>query len=473
MGLFVTRSIDVLADEAHAADGPKLKRALGPWALIAFGLGNMVGAGIFATLGDGVHNKAGPAVIVSFLIAGIACAFAAFSYAELSAMVPISGSAYTYTYATLGELIAWIIGWDLILEYGISAAPVASTLSQNLQNSLAAVGIHLPPWAQAAPAHLTAIHSFDVLAALSIVAFAALLSIGVRESAGANTGIVIVKMAVLLVFIVAGAFFFKTANLHPFSPFGFHGIIAGAFTVFFAFIGFDSVTTASEEAKNPKRDIPIGIIGSLAFGALFYMSVAVVLTGMAPTPLVNPDTPLASALEAVHLNGLAQLMSLGAVLGTASVILTSLYGQARIFYVMARDGLLPKAVAAIHPRFHTPARMTMATGVIVAILAGLVPLDDLLSLVNIGTFGAFILVCIGVIILRYTQPQRERKFRAPWVPYTPALGALLSLFLIFYGSNWIVWVRFFVWLLIGLVIYFAYGYWHSEARKQALAKREP
>ena len=464
-GLLVTRSIDALAQEVQETTGPKLRRVLGPWALIAIGLGNMVGTGIFATIGTGVHT-AGPAVILSFLIAGLACAFAALCYAEMSSMVPIAGSAYTYTYATIGEFIAWIIGWDLILEYGISAAPVASIMSQSLQHALGSLGVHVPAWAAAAY-HAAPGGVFDVGSALTVLVISALLAIGIRESAGTNSVMVVVKMGILAVFIVAGFFFLHPHNWTPYAPFGFHGIIQGAFLVFFAFIGFDAVTTTAEEAKNPQRDIPIGVLGALALGAVFYILTAVVLTGIQPVALIDRETPLATALAFVHLNSLGFLMDVGVTLGALSVILTSLLGQARIFFVMARDGLLPKSVAAIHPRFRTPARMTMITGILVAILAGFVPLADLLSLVNIGTFGAFVLVCLGVIVLRYTQPNRERKFRAPMVPLIPILGIALSLFLIFYGSGWLVWLRFAGWLVVGLIIYFAYGYRHSEARKAA------
>lgn len=471
--LFVTRSIEALSEETHEAQGPKLRRALGPWALIAVGLGNMVGAGIFATIGDGIHNKAGPAVIISFLIAAVACAFAALCYAELSSMVPIAGSAYTYTYATIGELVAWVIGFDLILEYGLSAAPVASTLSANVQSLLASIGVHLPAWTTAAPAsfqQLTAHPTFDLVAFLGVMAFSGLLALGIRESAGTNSIIVIIKMVILVAFVAAGVWFIHPENWHTFAPFGFSGVIQGAFTVFFAFIGFDAVTTTAEEAKNPQRDIPLGVLGALAIGALFYVAIAVVLTGMVTYAKVDPAAPLAAALQGVHLGWLAGIMAWGAVLGTISVILTSLLGQSRIFYVMARDGLLPKWVAEVHPVFRTPVRMTLITGFLIALCAALVPLDALLSLVNIGTFGAFLLVCAGVMVLRRTQPLRERRFRAPLVPLVPILGIALSLFLIFYGSEPVVWIRFGVWLVVGLVIYFAYGYWHSEARKALVAK---
>ena len=477
-GLFITRSIDALARETEAVEGkPRLRRALGPWALVAIGLGDMVGAGIFATIGTGVH-MAGPAVIISFIIAGIACAFAALCYAELSSMVPIAGSAYTYTYATIGEFIAWIIGWDLILEYAISAAPVATALSQNLQTALAGMGLHVPAWLAAAHSASTPAGIFDIGAFLTVLVIAILVAIGIRESAGTNSIMVVVKMAILAVFVIVGAFFIHAANWHPFNPIGFArhyaggqpiGIIAGAFYVFFAFIGFDAVTTTAEEAKNPQRDLPIGVLGSLALGGLFYMLVAVVLTGMQPTGKIDVNAPLAIALQSVGKSGLVWLMALGAALGALSVILTSLLGQARIFYVMARDGLLPKWVAAVHPRFRTPARMTMITGIVVAILAGFVPLDWLLSLVNIGTLSAFVLVCLAVIVLRYAQPQRERRFRTPLVPVLPALGVLICGWLAIDGSGPLVWKRFIIWLIVGLAIYFVYGYRNSEARKAAVA----
>jgi len=469
-GLFITRSIDALETEAHEAEGPKLRRALGPWALIAIGLGDMVGAGIFATIGTGVH-MAGPAVIASFLIAGVACGFAALCYAEMSSMVPIAGSAYTYTYATLGEFIAWIIGWDLILEYAISAAPVATALSQNLQTAMGGSGYHIPLWLAAARSASTPHGVFDVFAFLTVILIAILVAVGIRESAGSNSIMVIVKMAILAVFVVVGLKFLNPANWHPFAPNGFHNVINGAFYVFFAFIGFDAVTTTAEEAKNPQRDLPIGVLGSLLLGGLFYVVVALVLTGMQPASKIDVNAPLAVALEAVHLPGLAWLMAVGVTFGAVSVVLTSLLGQARIFFVMGRDGLLPKWTSAIHPRFRTPARMTMITGVIVGVLAGFVPLDFLLSLVNIGTLSAFVLVCAGVIVLRRTQPDRVRRFRAPLVPLVPGLGILLSLALAGYGSGPVVWVRFVIWLVFGLAIYFGYGYWHSEARKAALARR--
>jgi len=470
-GLFIVRSIDALTKETEASEGPRLRRVLGPWALIAIGLGNMVGAGIFATIGTGIHDLAGPAVMVSFIIAAIVSALAALCYAEISSMVPLAGSAYTYTYATVGELMAWIIGWNLIWEYGMAAAPVAGTLSANVQNIMSQAGMHLPLWATSA--YNAQNHTyFDVIAAAAVIAFSILLTIGIRESAGTNSILVILKMGVLALFVIIGLPFINPHNWHPFAPFGWRdavgrGIIPAAFSVFFAFIGFDAVTTAAEEAKRPQRDVPLGVLGALALGAVFYIAIAVVLTGMVPFAKVDPGSPLPSALESVHREGWAWITVVGALIGTSSVILTSLLGQSRIFFVMARDGLLPKAVAAIHPRFQTPAAMTMTVGVVVSLVAGFVPLPDSLNLVNLGTLSAFTLVSIGVIVLRYTQPDRPRGFRAPLVPIVPALAAIFAVFLASLGAEKLTLEAFGVWLAAGVVIYFAYGYRNSEERKTA------
>lgn len=472
-GLFITRSIDALTKETEESEGPKLRRVLGPWALIAIGLGNMVGAGIFATIGTGVHDLAGPAVIVSFIIAAIVSALAALCYAEISSMVPLAGSAYTYTYATVGEFIAWIIGWNLVWEYGMAAAPVAGTLSANIQNIMGTWGMHLPIWASGA-LNPVAHTYFDVIAAVAVLAFSVLLAIGIRESAGANSILVILKMGVLALFIIIGLPYINPHNWHPFAPFGWRdaigrGIIPAAFSVFFAFIGFDAVTTAAEEAKRPQRDVPLGVMGALALGAFFYIAIAIVLTGMVPYSKVDPGSPLPSALESVHLTKWAWIPVVGALIGTSSVILTSLLGQSRIFFVMARDGLLPKAVSAIHPRFQTPAAMTLVVGLVVALVAGFVPLPDSLNLVNLGTLSAFTLVSIGVIILRYTQPDRPRGFKAPFVPVVPALAAIFAVFLAFLGAQLLTLEAFGIWLIAGVAIYFAYGYRNSEERKAAIA----
>lgn len=478
-GLFITRSMDALAQQPEGtADRPALRRALGPWALIALGLGNMVGAGIFATVGTGIHNYAGPAILISFLICAIASGCAGLCYAEFASMVPVAGSAYTYTYATLGEFFAWLIGWNLILEYGMSAAPVATTFSANIQIALTSIGINLPHWAigHYDPANGT---YFDVLAFLCVVGFSILLTLGVKESAGlTNSIIVIIKMGVLAFFVIIALPHFNAAHFTPFIPNGWYqhgsalfpviGIIPGAFYAFFAFIGFDSVTVAAEEANKPQRDVPIGVLGSLALGTLFYTAVAVALIGLQPATQIDPNTPLPTALAAVHLGGWAWTAILGAVLGTSSVVLTAIYGQSRIFMVMARDGLLPKGIATIHPRFRTPARMTLIMGVVVGIMAGMFSLDTLLSFVNTGTLSAFLLVCLGVLILRRTQPGRVRPFKTPWVPFVPLVGVVLSLLLMVWGTDLFIWIRFGAWMVIGLLIYFAYGYRNSEERRAAL-----
>ena len=430
-GLFITRSIEALNVEEHEARGPILKRALGPWMLIALGLGNMVGAGIFATVGTGIHNYAGPAILVSFAICAVASACAGLCYAEFSSMVPVAGSAYTYTYATLGEFLAWLIGWNLVLEYGMSAAPVASTFSANIQITLNSIGIHIPHWASGLydPTHGT---YFDIIAFLCVVGFSVLLTLGVKESAGTNSLIVIVKMGVLAFFVLVALPHFHAANFHPFAPNAWYtpgpsaafpviGIIPGAFYAFFAFIGFDSVTVAAEEAKNPQRDVPIGVLGSLILGTIFYTAVAIALIGLQPASAVNLQT------RRCHPRSLprawwqfAWVAILGAVLGTSSVVLTAIYGQSRIFMVMARDGLLPKAVATIHPKFRTPACHAN---------------DD--HGADRGSHGGyvlaryapefrqhrhaervFLLVCLGVLVLRYTQlpGQAARVQNARGVP---------------------------------------------------------
>ena len=480
-GLFITRSIDDLNEEEHEARGPKLKRELGPWMLIALGLGNMVGAGIFATVGTGIHNYAGPAILISFAICAVASACAGLCYAEFSSMVPVAGSAYTYTYATLGEFLAWLIGWNLILEYGMSAAPVATTFSGNIQLLLAQYfHFALPQWASGYydPVHGT---YFDVIAFLCVLGFAVLLTIGVKESAGTNAIIVIIKMGVLAFFVLVALPHFNGAHFHPFIPNGWYrpgpslafpviGIIPGAFYAFFAFIGFDSVTVAAEEAKKPQRDVPIGVLGSLILGALFYTAVAIALIGLQPASQVNPLTPLPNALASAGLGSFSWIAIMGAVLGTSSVVLTAIYGQSRIFMVMARDGLLPKGIAKIHPKFRTPANMTLVMGIVVGIMAGTFSLDTLLSFVNTGTLSAFVLVCLGVLVLRYTQPDRMRGFKAPWVPFIPAFGAAISLALMVWGTDVFIWTRFGIWMVVGLLIYFLYGYRNSEARKKALQR---
>jgi len=483
--LFATTRIE----ELRALGARKiLKRVLTGKDLVAIGLGSMIGGGIFTTIGPGIA-KAGPAVIIAYVLAGAASFFAALCYAELGSMVPIAGSAYTYAYATLGQLIAWIIGWDLILEYGISAAPVAQQWSAFFQDGLQRLfGVSMPAWGATAKYvytgawwHMDFAHSsYDVLGALFVLFLSAVLAIGVRETATSNNAFVVVKIAALLVFIGAGLFLFHPQNLQPFAPLGWVtggrgglGIIPAAALVFFSYIGFDAATTAAEECKNPQIDIPVGVLGSLLIGTILYCAVAIVLLGAVQWQHVDQNAALAVALRPFHSATLEWIIVIGALAGTTSVALTSLFGQSRIFYVMARDRMLPAFVAKIHPRFRTPARMTMITGTVVALLTVIVPLDWLLELVNIGTFSAFIIVCAGVIFLRYRRPDLPRKFRSPFVPLFPILGILLSAFLATQGLGKYTWWRFFGWLIVGLIIYFIYGFRKSDPKTINILEPEP
>lgn len=415
-----------------------LRRALTAKDLIAIGLGTMIGGGIFTTIGTGVKG-AGPAVIVSYLLAGLTSFFAALCYAELGAMVPVAGSAYTYAYATMGKLFAWIIGFALIFEYGISAAPVAQQFSAAIQDVVKGSGLVLPAWAQQSnlilhgawwlPSSWDLAHSqCDVVAALFVIGLSVLLSVGIRESATVNNVFVVLKISALIVFVVAGAFLVHGANLHNFNPVGWgklrpfggladfsssaqpYGIIAVGAFVFFSYIGFDTATTTAEECKNPQYDVPVGVIGALAIGTIIYCATAIVLVGAVPWAQVPIKNPLVYALAPLHMPALSWVITIGVLAGTTSVALASLLGQSRIFYVMARDGMLPPAVAAIHPRFKTPFITTLITGVAVAVLALIIPLNNLLNLVNIGTLVAFSVVCAGVLYLR------KRRRNAPQFP---------------------------------------------------------
>jgi APA family basic amino acid/polyamine antiporter len=441
-------------------EGPALRRALGWPALTAIGLGTMLG-GIFPTVGPGAI-EAGPASIVSFMLSGAVCVAVALCYAELASMVPVAGSAYTYAYATLGEIVAWIIGWDLLLEYGVSVAPTASSWSAYAQGLLAQAGLHLPTWAQTA--HLALRHpQVDVLAAVVTMAITVIVAIGIRESAAVNGVLVALQIAAMLAYVIVVLPHVRAANFHPFAPHGWHGILAGAAVVFFAYIGFDTVTVASEEAVRPTRDVPLGVLLSLAIGTLLYCSIAAVTVGALDYHRYTGDggaamTDVTAAV--VHDPFWVTVIGLGGLAGNTTVMLTSLLGQVRIFYVMARDRMLPPGVARVHPRFRTPAHMTMLTGGAVALLAAIYPLDILLKFVNIGTLSAFAIVCAGVIALRILQPDAERPFRAPLGPIVGAAGMVGCLYLMS-GLSWPTWVRFAVWFAIGIVLYAAYGYRHS------------
>ncbi len=467
-----------------------LRRALSGRDLIAIGLGTMIGGGIFTTVGTAVKG-AGPAVIVSYILAGLTSFFAALSYAELGSMVPIAGSAYTYAYATLGKLVAWIIGFALIFEYGISAAPVAQQFSATFQDVLRAFHIVLPASAQASNLVMGGpwwqfwrwdlLHSqYDVIAATFIILLSLLLSVGIRESATTNNFFVVLKIGALLVFIVAGIALFHAANFADFNPMGWggllpfggmadysssaqpYGIVAIGAYVFFSYIGFDTATTTAEECRNPQRDIPVGVIGSLAIGTLLYCSTAIVLVGAVPWRSVPVKDPLVTALAPLHIPVVSWIITVGVLAGTTSVALASLLGQSRIFYVMARDKMLPKAVSLVHPRFKTPIVTTMITGVAVAFLALILPLNQLLNLVNIGTLVAFSVVCAGVLYLRAKRPEIPRAFRVPFVPLFPVLGIVLSLYLAVFGLSRMTWEWFTGALIVGLVFFFSYGFWKSD-----------
>lgn len=453
--------------EEDLAGENRLRRVLGPVQLTSLGVGAIIGAGIFVLTGLAAHEYAGPALVLSFVVAGLGCAFAALCYAEFAAMIPVAGSAYTYAYATLGELLAWIIGWDLILEYGMASATVAHGWSKYFLHLLELFGIHLPVAISSDP-FSTPGAWFNVPAAAIVLVVTTVLVIGIRESASFNAVMVVVKLAVILFVIGLGAFYVDPTNWSPFLPFGWKGVAAGAAYVFFAYIGFDSVSTQAEEARNPQRDVPIGIIASLAICTLLYIAVAAVLTGMVPYKEIDVDAPLAAAFARYGVSFAVLIISVGAVAGITSVLLVLMLAQPRVFFAMARDGLLPQEFfGRVHPRFRTPHRSTILTGSVVALVAGLLPIHTLAEMVNIGTLFAFVVVCSAVLIMRYTNPQHPRPFRTPLFPLVPILGILFNVgMMISLGSH--NWMRLIVWLGIGLLIYFFYSQHHSRLAKRHL-----
>jgi APA family basic amino acid/polyamine antiporter len=459
-GPFARKPTEYLARETSDEHG--LKRAVGVLDLTALGIGAIIGTGIFVIIGEAI-SLSGPSIVISFALAGVTCLFSALSYGELASTIPVSGSAYTYGYATLGELVGWIIGWDLILEYGVSVAAVAVGWGGYLQSLLDSLfGISLPDSIAAPPGDGG---SFNLPAVILIAGVTALLVYGVRESARTNTMMVFLKVAILIFFIVVGVGSINGDNYSPWAPNGFNGTADAAALIFFAYIGFDAVSTSGEEAENPQRDLPIAIIGSLLIATLLYILVSVVAVGLAPSSkLAGSDAPLSDAIKiGAGLDWAGDLLSFGALVAITSVTLTILYGQTRIFFAMSRDGLLPRAFARLSAR-RTPAFTTIMFGILTAILAAFLPLTEIAKLVNIGTLFAFLIVNIGVIVLRRTQPDLERGFRVPFVPWFPLIGAALCIYLMT-KLEAVTWLRFFGWLVLGLIIYFVYGRTHSRLQR--------
>jgi len=467
--LFRRKPVEALLADAAPHAG-SLKRALGPFELTLLGIGAIIGAGIFVLTGVAAAEYAGPAITSSFVIAGFACAMAALCYAEFAAMIPVAGSAYSYSYATMGELVGWIIGWDLVLEYAVAAAAVAVGWSGYLNVILLGVGIHLPAALTHAPVpgHLL---QLDLPALLIVLIMSSILYVGISESARLNSAIVMIKLFAIAIVIVVGVFYVRPVNWTPYAPFGWGGVMRGAAVIFFAYIGFDAVSTAAEEVIDPQRNLPIGILASLFVCTALYIIVAAILTGMVPAHLIDIKAPLASAFVLRGLNFVAGIVSLGAVAGLTSVMLVLLLGQSRIFFAISRDGLLPPAFSRVHPRFRTPYVPTILTGLVVGITAALLPIQEIAELTNIGTLFAFVLVCLGVWILRHVEPDMKRPFHTPMVPLVPILGALFCSYLML-QLPLVTWVRFFVWMGAGLVIYFGYGRFHSVVNAHIQTDRD-
>jgi len=454
VSLFRKKPIDLLLREA-GSKGASLKKDLGAMDLTMLGIGAIIGTGIFVLTGVAASEHAGPALVISFILSGLACVFAALCYAEFASSVPVSGSAYTYSYATFGELFAWILGWDLILEYGVASSAVAAGWSGYFQGLLAGFGIELPKALTSAydPEKGTFI---DLPAILIVFLITLLLTQGVKKSARFNAIMVVIKVAVVLLFLGVGVWYVKPENWTPFMPFGFEGVAAGAAVVFFAYIGFDAVSTAAEEVRNPQRDMPIGIITSLAVCTVLYIAVSLVLTGIVPYDQLGVKNPVAFALDFINQNWVAGFISLGAITGITTVLLVMMYGQTRLFYAISRDGLLPKVFSKVSQEKQVPFVNTWVVGALVAFFAGVIPLNKLAELTNIGTLFAFITVSVGVLVLRKTQPDLKRAFKVPMVPLVPILAVIFCGYLAL-QLPLTTWISFSAWLLVGLVIYFVYG----------------
>jgi APA family basic amino acid/polyamine antiporter len=502
--LFAKKNLNELLLETEGEKGG-LKRALGPLNLVTLGIGAIIGTGIFVLTGPVAATAAGPAVVLSFIIAGIGCAFAGLCYAEFAALIPIAGSSYSYAYTTLGEIVAWVIGWALVLEYAFGAATVAVGWSGYVSSLLQDFGLNLPPSVSHAPGTRMvlehgrwtplstmaggmhslaglphAVSRFDLLALIGILVMTAILVKGIRESANVNTVIVIVKVSVLIVFLGIGIIFLAahpslaTSNWHPFIPpnqghfgeFGWSGVLRGAGIIFFAYIGFDAVSTAAQEAKRPQRDMPIGILGSLVICTVLYILVAVVLTGLAPYTRLNVADPIALGVDVAGVQWGSLLVKIGAIGGLTSTMLVMLLGQTRVFFTMAHDGLLWGWAGRVHPKLCTPYISTIVIGTCVALLAALLPISTLDELTSIGTLFAFTIVCAGVWILRRRQPDLPRPFKTPWVPFVPIMGMLISLLLMF-SLHALTWEVFLIWLVVGLGVYFVYSRKHSKVQQVA------
>ena len=479
MSLFATKPLSMLQADADKA---ALKRALGPWQLIALGIGAIIGAGIFTLTGVAAATAAGPAVTLSFVACALGCAFAGICYSEFATMIPIAGSAYTYAYATMGELLAWIIGWDLVLEYAVGAATVSIGWSSTLISILHDFGIELPPSLIASPWQPVVLPSGETVygiinlpAVLIVIVISLLLIRGIQESARTNAVIVALKVAVVVLFIALGWAYISTANYTPYIPprvngqFGWAGVLTGAGIVFFAFIGFDAVSTAAQEARNPQKDMPIGIIGSLVLCTVLYILYAHVLTGVVNYKDLNVAAPLAVAVDRLPYPVVGKAMKIGSLLGLTSVMLVMLLGQSRVFFSMSKDGLLPPLFSKVHPKFRTPYLSNILLMVFVAAFAGFAPIALVGNMTSIGTLFAFVIVCGGIIVMRRTQPNLPRPFKTPFVPVVPAIGVLLNLGLMM-GLGVDNWLRLVVWLAIGLAIYFSYGRKHSTLQNPGSAR---
>lgn len=460
MSIFRTKSISLLKEGAQKQG---LKKTLGAMDLVLLGIGCIIGTGIFVLTGVAAAKYAGPGIMLSFVLSGLACTFAALAYAELAAIVPIAGSAYTYTYAALGEIVAWLVGWNLILEYSVGSSAVAAGWSGYMVGLLKSAGIELPKAFTAVPADGGIVN----LPAMLIALFLSLLLVrGTKESATLNKILVAVKLAAVFIFLVLAGPKVNPANWTPFMPYGFSGVAGGAAIIFFAYIGFDAVATAAEECKNPNRDLPIGIVGSLVVCTILYIIVAAVLTGVVPYTHLNNAEPVAFVLREIGYNLGSALVGTGAIAGITTVLLVLMYGQTRIFFAMSRDGLIPQGICKVHPKHGTPHVITMVAGIAVAIIAGFTPIGIIAELTNIGTLFAFVVAAIGVWVLRRTRPDIERPFRCPAVSIIAPL-AVISCGYLMYNLPGETWIRFFIWSGIGLAVYFAYSYRNSILNKQA------